>query len=185
VRSGVGVHSVDASDIGACVRLTSYSRLLIDTENVSQILPVPSLRPIFISSRDSCLSGAPWGKIGSRNVPFELTVIIDCINSILTGEARASRSWTGGLICFLLKRTLSLTREDTTQCAQVVAAQVVADFCGICAWSGMRVKRKSRSPQDSRASLSPGFEGVALTTVGILFAGVPLTCLAADDAFAC
>jgi hypothetical protein len=31
-------------------------------------------------------------------------VIVDCINSILTGEASTPRSWMGGLICFLLKK---------------------------------------------------------------------------------
>jgi hypothetical protein len=53
--------------------------------------------------------------------------------------------------------------------------QVVADFC---AWSGMRIKLKS---------VATGFDfksGVALPTESILYAGAPLTGLAADEAFA-
>ncbi len=54
--------------------------------------------------------------------------------------------------------------------------QVVADFC---AWSGMRIKREK--------SVATGFDfkkGVALSTEGILYAGAPLTGLAAHEAFA-
>ena len=54
--------------------------------------------------------------------------------------------------------------------------QVVADFC---TWSGMRIKREK--------SVSTGFDfktGVALPTEGILYAGAPLTSLAAEEAFA-
>jgi hypothetical protein len=51
--------------------------------------------------------------------------------------------------------------------------QVVADFCG------MRIKREK--------SVATGFDfkkGVALSTEGILYAGAPLTGLAAHEAFA-
>ncbi len=52
---------------------------------------------------------------GPDELPFELRrhapvsmkaawPILDCINSIQTGEARPSRSWIVGLICFVLKR---------------------------------------------------------------------------------
>ena len=50
---------------------------------------------------------------GPDELPFELLkhapdgvkrVILDCINSILTGEAIPPRSWLGGLISFLLKK---------------------------------------------------------------------------------
>jgi ribonuclease HI len=54
--------------------------------------------------------------------------------------------------------------------------QVVADFC---AWSGMRIKREK--------SVATGFDfkrGVPLPTEDILYAGAPLTGLAADEAFA-
>ena len=54
--------------------------------------------------------------------------------------------------------------------------QVVADFC---AWSGMRIKREK--------SVTTCFDfqkGVALSPEGILYAGGPLTGLAADEAFA-
>ena len=54
--------------------------------------------------------------------------------------------------------------------------QVVADFC---VWSGMRIKREK--------SVATGFDyqkDVALSTEGILYAGGPLTGLAAEVAFA-
>jgi ribonuclease HI len=54
--------------------------------------------------------------------------------------------------------------------------QVVTDFC---TWSGMRIKREK--------SVATGFNfktGTALPTEGILYAGAPLTGLAADEAFA-
>jgi hypothetical protein len=54
--------------------------------------------------------------------------------------------------------------------------QVVADFC---AWSGMRIKREK-----SVATCFDFKKGVALPTQGILYAGAPLTGLAADEAFA-
>ena len=57
-----------------------------------------------------------------------------------------------------------------------VVLQVVADFC---AWSGMRIKREK--------SVATGFDyqkDVALSTEGILYAGGPLTGLAAEVAFA-
>jgi hypothetical protein len=54
--------------------------------------------------------------------------------------------------------------------------QVVTDFC---TWSWMRIKREN--------SVATGFDfktGTALPTEGILYAGAPLTGLAADEAFA-
>ncbi len=54
--------------------------------------------------------------------------------------------------------------------------QVVAAFCS---WSGMRMKREK--------SVATGFvfkKGVALSTEGLLYAGAPLTGLAANETFA-
>ena len=50
---------------------------------------------------------------GQDGLPFELlrhaprrmqTAVLNCINTILTGEAKPPRSWLGGLIRFLLKK---------------------------------------------------------------------------------
>jgi ribonuclease HI len=69
---------------------------------------------------------------------------------------------------------LVLTTRSAADMSRLL--QVVADFC---AWSGMRIKREK--------SVATGFDfkkGVALSTEGILYAGAPLTGLAAHEAFA-
>jgi hypothetical protein len=53
--------------------------------------------------------------------------------------------------------------------------QVVANFCQ-CSWSQMRIKREKSVTTDFK-------NGAALPTAGILYAGEPLTGLAAEVAF--
>jgi hypothetical protein len=99
------------------VRAVDYDTLSWNTDGIPQVSPGSgeSLRgAITMEDFEFLLRQLPNNRApGPDGLPYELikeapdslkSIILTCVNKILTGDARPPKSWLGGLVRFLLKK---------------------------------------------------------------------------------
>ena len=99
------------------VRAVDYDTLFWNTDGIPRVSPGPGetlRKAVSMEDFEFLLRQLPNNRApGPDGLPYELikeapdslkNIILTCINTILTGNARPPQSWLGGLVRFLLKK---------------------------------------------------------------------------------